>query len=143
MFLTNSITSTGARAEFFDGVLAIDSTSHWSPYNLEPSCRSDNRSLWAAKRATALLNELEQALRRMNVEQLPPLHAVELEDHSLLFEWILPGRRASVALDPIPAQSGWYVLADDAIGKCLAWGDLSTLDWEKLINHMLTASISS
>jgi hypothetical protein len=89
-----------------------------------------------AKRATALLNEFEQALRRVKVEQLPPLHALELDDHSLLFEWVLPGRRAGITIDPNPAQSGWFLLADDANGKCETWGYLASLDFAAIIQHI-------
>lgn len=92
------------------------------------------------RQAQQVLNELEQTIYRLDVTLLQPLHVVETEDGSLLFEWILPGRRASVALDPVPSQSGWYLLADDAVGKQQEWGDLSTLDWAKLINHMVAGN---
>lgn len=95
---------------------------------------ANNRAV--AKHALALLNEFEQALRRAKVEQLPPLHALELEDHSLLFEWVLPGRRAGITLDPNPAQSGWFLLADDSRDKYETWGYLNTIDFAAIIQHM-------
>lgn len=182
MLSINSITSTGARAEYFDGVSAIDSTSRWSLQYPESGFDFTNKGLWAAisallnlalderqshhrllaqapaahhvtaaahaaaertanplvaRQARRLLNELEQVLYRMNAVGLPPLHAAELADGSLLLEWLAPDRRVGLTLDPQPAQSGWYLLADGA-ESCQEWGYLDALDWNKLIAHILT-----
>lgn len=178
---TDSITSTGRQAEFFDGVLPIDSTSRWSPQPLERSVYTDERAVWAAmsgwlnllldarqsdqqllihtplvsrviapaqdvarrasnrllaRQAEQLLNNLAQLLYHLGAVDLPPLHAVEVEDGALVFEWILSDRRAAVALDPVPAQSGWYVLGDESEVAVQSWGHLDTLDWSRLIAHI-------
>lgn len=86
-----------------------------------------------------MLNDLEQVLYRMNAVGLPSLHAAELADGSLLIEWLAPDRRVGLTLDPQPAQSGWYLLAEGA-ESCQEWGYLDTLDWNKLIAHILTGA---
>jgi hypothetical protein len=96
----------------------------------------DARNRSVARQAASLLNELEQVLLDTAGNGLPALHAVELDDGSLLLEWVLPDRRTAITVDASPEHSGWYILAKDASGEHQTWGYLDALDIAALIKHM-------
>lgn len=87
--------------------------------------------------ADKILNELEQILARIDASKLPPLQIFELEDGSLLIEWVMPNRRAAITLEQNPTDSGWYLLSNEPGNQTETWGYMQSLDLAQIVNHMM------
>lgn len=104
------------------------------------AARSRLRSVTArvlVRLADKILNELEQILARIDASKLPPLQIFELEDGSLLIEWVMPNRRAAITLEQNSADSGWYLLSNEPGNQTETWGYLESLDLAQIVNHMM------
>ena len=84
-----------------------------------------------AGQAGKILDRLQNALNKMNSGKLPPIHAFELEDSSILIEWMLPHQRMGFNLEVNPQESGWFLVTDASASDIQAFGSLSgaNIDW--------------
>ena len=113
----------------------------------------DNPNREVAEHAKQLLLsifELSSLLERLNttVSNLPPLQAFNVEDGSILMEWIFPDFRVGFTVEPILAESSWYLVSNERLGEINASGfvfntDASKMDAKKLLIWLLGFIVSN
>lgn len=82
--------------------------------------------------------ELIVDLQNWNVDinRIPPLHAVSLEDGSFLIEWIFSKYRIGFVLEKKKGESIWY-LVSTMEGNVEASGPLSSTNYKKLLAELI------
>lgn len=74
--------------------------------------------------ALTLLADLDLALSRYDVGELPEFSAREHDDGSATVEMRFPDRRLAFTLESDPRESGWHVVSTRSSGGLQACGDL-------------------
>ena len=54
--------------------------------------------------------------RGIDLAHLPQLHAFDVQDGSILIEWIFGDFRVGFSIEPIPAESSWYLVSNAKLG---------------------------
>lgn len=54
--------------------------------------------------------------RGVDLEHLPQLHAFDVQDGSILVEWIFDDFRIGFSMEPIPTESSWYLVSNARLG---------------------------
>ena len=72
----------------------------------------------------------------VDINRIPPLHAVALEDGSFLIEWIFSKYRVGFALERKKRDSIWY-LVSTIEGNVEASGPLSGTDYKKMLAQLI------
>lgn len=83
--------------------------------------------------------------RGLDLGHLPCLHAFDVEDGSLLIEWIFDDFRIGFGIEPIPSESSWYLVSNARLGNFNLAGDIpkSELETQDLILHLVNYVISN
>ena len=77
---------------------------------------------------------------------LPRLHAFDVEDGSLLIEWIFDDFRIGFGVEPIPSESSWYLVSNARLGDINLAGDTPKNELEtqdlmlRLVNFVVSNS---
>ena len=77
---------------------------------------------------------------------LPRLHAFDVEDGSLLIEWIVDDFRIGFGVEPIPSESSWYLVSNARLGDINLAGDIPKNELEtqdlmlRLVNFVVSNS---
>ena len=71
---------------------------------------------------------------------LPHLHAFDVQDGSILIEWIFDDFRVGFSIEPIPTESCWYLVSNEKLGDISVAGDISQNGFEtqNLMSKLLT-----
>ena len=76
----------------------------------------------------------------------PRLHAFDVEDGSLLIEWIFDDFRIGFGVEPIPSESSWYLVSNARLGDINLAGDIPKNELEtqdlmlRLVNFVVSNS---
>jgi hypothetical protein len=83
-----------------------------------------------------LIQKIVISLQHLNFDivYLPPLTAVNVEDNSVLIEWIFRDFRIGFTMEDNQGDSGWYLVSNRKLGEILASGSIANIDLEK---HLL------
>jgi len=86
-----------------------------------------------AKQLKRLLSTIQRMItltqrQGVYVGQIPPLHAFEAADGSVLLEWILPDFRAGFNIEANTEDSGWYLVSSKKLGDIAVSGQLSPME---------------
>ena len=75
---------------------------------------------------------------------LPHLHAFDVQDGSILIEWIFDDFRVGFSIEPVPTESSWYLVSNAKLGYIGTSGDISQDESEtqNLMLELLTFVIS-
>ena len=82
--------------------------------------------------------------RGVDLDHLPHLHAFDVQDGSILIEWIFDDFRVGFSIDPIPSESSWYLVSNAKLGYIGESGDISQDESEtqnlvlKLLNFVMS-----
>ena len=68
---------------------------------------------------------------------ITPIKAYECEDESVLMEWIYTNFRVGFAIEPDQAESGWYLVSNQALGEKSAYGNLLDSNMDKNLLWLL------
>jgi hypothetical protein len=104
-----------------------------------------------SKEAGKLLDMIQEAiislqpLRRFGIElsHLPPLQAFNVDDGSILIEWIFDDFRVGFSIEPDPKDSGWYLVSNENLGTINASGYTSDTNLRKVILWLLDFALSN
>ena len=82
-----------------------------------------------AEKAKQILSEIHKALYLSHgldagFDQVPPLHAFEVDDGSVLFEWILDDFRIGFSIESNLDDSSWYLVSNSKFGETSTSGSL-------------------
>lgn len=102
-----------------------------------------------ANEATNLLLLIQDVLSnfqlmKFDIGYIPQLRAYNVDDGSVLLEWIYKDFRLGFTIEPISQESGWYIITNEKLGNISASGYLfsdnknSIILW--LINFVLINS---
>ena len=82
--------------------------------------------------------------REVDLEHLPQLHAFDVQDGSILIEWIFDDFRVGFSIEPVPTESSWYLVSNAKLGYIGTSGDISQDESEtqNLMLELLTFVIS-
>lgn len=91
-----------------------------------------------AKKLLTIIQETIVSLQQLEfVGSLPPLRAFNVNDNSLLIEWIFPNFRIGFTIEPNPYDSGWYLVSNKNLGETSASGYIDGMDTKKLFLWLL------
>jgi hypothetical protein len=102
---------------------------------------ADNQN--GAGEANAILDLINDQLRFLGDEGLPPIRTVELDDGSLLIEWIFDHFRFGFNIEVDSDQSGYFLVSDRSTGEIRSSGFLRGLNLEALIRSLLILVLNS
>ena len=82
--------------------------------------------------------------RGVDLGHLPHLHAFDVQDGSILIEWIFDDFRLGFSIEPVPTESSWYLVSNAKLGYIGTSGDISQDESEtqNLMLELLTFVIS-
>ena len=63
--------------------------------------------------------------RAVDLEHLPQLHAFDVQDGSILIEWIFDDFRVGFSIEPILSESSWYLVSNAKLGDIGKSGHIS------------------
>ena len=63
--------------------------------------------------------------RAVDLKHLPRLHAFDVQDGSILIEWIFDDFRVGFSIEPIPTESSWYLVSNAKLGDIGESGNIS------------------
>ena len=52
----------------------------------------------------------------VDLGHLPQLHAFDVQDGSILIEWVFDDFRVGFSIEPIPFESSWYLVSNEKLG---------------------------
>lgn len=74
---------------------------------------------------------------------MPSLQAANMDDGSVLIEWIFENFRVGFTIEKNSEESGWYLVSGKNLGQINAYGNLNKADDEKLLSWLLVFVISN
>ena len=74
---------------------------------------------------------------------LPSLQGFNVEDGSILIEWIFGDFRIGFNIEPNPNDSGWYLVSNKNLGEISASGYTSGIEIKNLILWLLNFILSN
>ena len=82
--------------------------------------------------------------REVDLGHLPQLHAFDVQDGSMLIEWIFDDFRIGFSIEPTPTESSWYLVSNAKLGDIGESGNISQneFDTQNLISELLAFVIS-
>jgi hypothetical protein len=83
-----------------------------------------------AREAKILLSQIQDVLQNLQIfgfdlDYLPELKAFNVDDGSVLLEWVLSDFRLGFSLEIDPQESGWYLVTNRKLGEISASGYIS------------------
>jgi len=91
------------------------------------------------QQSTRVLSLLDENIRIFATSQIPPVYVTELDDRSVLIEWIARPFRLSFNIEKDAKDSGYVLISDASAGEVLVrnLGNLKGLDLDTLIKSQL------
>jgi hypothetical protein len=101
-----------------------------------------------AERASGILSAIQETLVSLHqlgldLSHLPLLHAFNVEDGSVLIEWIFASYRIGWSVEPDPRESSWYLVSNKDLGEISASGYLSSIDARRLILWLINFALTN
>ena len=79
-----------------------------------------------------------------DLSNVPPLHTINVDDGSVLIEWIFNDFRIGFSIEPNKEDSSWYLVSNKKLGEINISGYISTnIDIEMLISKLINFIISN
>ena len=108
--------------------------------------QAENREV--ARVARRLLYTIQQVLLLLeqlglDLHQFPPLHALNVDDGSILIEWIFADFRIGFSVEPEPEESGWYLVSNGNLGRIGASGYTSNVNVKALVLWLVSFALSN
>jgi len=98
-----------------------------------------------ARRLLSIIQEMIASFQRFRFDlgYLPPLQAFNVDDGSVLIEWIFSDFRIGFSIEPNPEDSGWYLVSNKNLGEISASGYTSNIDIKTLVLWLLNFALSN
>ena len=98
-----------------------------------------------ANKLLTIVQELTSSFQEVGFDlcYLPQLRAFNVEDGSVLIEWIFANFRIGFTVETDPEESGWYLVSNKNLWEISASGFISNIDIEKLILWLLNFILSN
>ena len=80
----------------------------------------------------------------VDLGHLPQLHAFDVQDGSILIEWIFDDFRVGFSIEPIPSESSWYLVSNAKLGDISVARNIpqDEFDTHNLILKLLAFALS-
>ncbi len=103
---------------------------------------------YVAKEARKLLSIIQGAIASfkqfgVDLDYLPPLQAFNVDDGSVLIEWIFSNFRIGFNIEPNSEDSGWYLVSNENLGEISASGYTSSIDITLIVFWLLNFALSN
>lgn len=107
---------------------------------------TENREV--AEEARGLVSVIQEIIATFqqsgfDLGYLPPLQAFNLDDGSVVIEWIFSDFRVGFNVEPNSDESGWYLVSNESLGAISASGFTSNIDVKRLILWLLNFILSN
>ena len=91
------------------------------------------------QQTTRVLSLLDENIRMFATTPIPPAYVTELDDQSVLIEWIAKPFRLSFNIEKDVKESGYVLISDASAGDVVVrnLGNLKELDFDTLIKSQL------
>ena len=66
----------------------------------------------------------------VDLAHLPQLHAFDVQDSSILIEWIFDDFRVGFSIEPIPSESSWYLVSTAKLGDISVTRNISQNEFD-------------
>ena len=96
-----------------------------------------------AKRAHEILDAIEAELRTYDAAALPSIGIAELDDESIIIEWVFDHFRTGFNLESHQQESGYFLVSDSSAGEIRSSGYLKGLRLRPLIRSLLTLILNN
>jgi hypothetical protein len=90
-----------------------------------------------AERADQLIDGIESSLSKYPEGNLAPLDAYELDDGSVMVEWVLDNARLGFSVKLDDKRSGWFLVTDDPASEVNSLGYLNQTDVDSLVQRLV------
>lgn len=113
---------------------------------LDVTHQTENRDIAnEGKKVLLLIQEMVNSFKELKLDlgYLSPLNAYNVDDGSLLIEWVFRDFRIGFSYEPNPNESGWYLITNRTLGEISASGYLSNDNYESLILWLLNFALSN
>lgn len=106
--------------------------------------RNDNIAK-EAKKLLIIIQEMIESFQEVGFDlcYLPQLRAFNVEDGSVLIEWIFVNFRIGFSIEIDPVESGWYLVSNKKLGEISASGYISNINIDKLTLWLLNFILSN
>jgi hypothetical protein len=107
---------------------------------------SRNHNLaYNARQLLVMIEEMVSSFKKLKFElgHLPPLHAFNVDDGSILIEWIFKDFRVGFNMEEKPEESGWYLVTTKNLGEISACGSISNVEINKILLWLLNFVITN
>jgi hypothetical protein len=144
-----------SKLKLFTLLSAFDSPRDLSRYistkptyesNLTRSARIDlsrinNKQM--VNQAIMILDEIENQLENYDFTILPPIRVAELDDGSIILEWIFDNFRMGFNLELDLLKSGYFLVSKESAGEIRSSGYLKGLKLETIVQSLLTIVLNN
>lgn len=98
-----------------------------------------------ARRLLSIFQEMIASFHQFGFDlgYLPPLQAFNVDDGSILIEWIFSDFRIGFNVEPNPEDSGWYLISNKNLGEISASGYTSNIDIKTLALWLFNFALSN
>jgi hypothetical protein len=95
----------------------------------------ETRNQDVAERSRMLLSALLETINSFqhfgfDMDHLPPVRAFNVDDGSVLIEWIFADFRIGFNIEPNPENSSWYLVSNKKLGEIAASGFMPSAEIE-------------
>lgn len=108
--------------------------------------QSENQTLGLeARKLLSVIDEMIGSFQQFGFDlgYLPSLQAFNVEDGSILTEWIFRDFRIGFNIEPNPDDSGWYLVSNKNLGEISASGYISGVDIKNILLWLLNFILSN
>ena len=123
--------------------VSIKSTSQNTLTQLARNDLSKLENKRIKNQATLILNIIENQLKGYAHTTLPPIRVADLDDGSIIIEWIFENFRMGFNLDSDPEKSGYFLVSKETVGGIRSSGYLRGLKIESIVQSLMTIVLSN
>lgn len=108
--------------------------------------QTENQTLGLeARKLLSVIDEMIGSFQQFGFDlgYLPPLQAFNVEDGSILIEWIFRDFRIGFNIEPNPNDSGWYLVSNKNLGEISASGYTLGIDIKNIVLWLINFILSN
>ena len=90
-----------------------------------------------------ILSLLDENIKMFSNESIPPIYLSELEDNSVIVEWIAQPFRLGFNIEKDRNETGYFLVSDKLAGGVRQLGNLNGLDLDTVIKSLLILIIGN
>ena len=122
--------------ELFYNFIPLSTGTNLIDRALEPLRENENPEISARARETlkSIQEKIDTLIKyKIDILYLPKIRAFNVDDGSILLEWIFEDFRIGFSIEPIDAESSWYLVTSQKYGEISASGYISDINFKNII----------